>query len=429
MSLVLFSGAAGTGKTTCLFREMRSRVERGLPGPDSRILALTRMHGSRRRLLRMASDSRLRVPIDCMTVDALARRVVTRFRAVANASMQCGVPEARDFAATCDLAAQLLDLSLVSEWIARTYPLVLIDEMQDSRGSQLRVLASLSRDCECLAAADPFQDLSGSGNCESLEWARGKGEVMVLTKCHRTNAPGLLSVARAIRDGGSAQSGAGFKMFAVRNHNVCASFMARNLTWYPNDVAVITPTGSRASRFIRRSFTRLSEGPFNKDGRSYGPFSPTWEQPLAAAVAEMEEALDLERLAECGEMLEIRRVADDAGLPELATWMDRRRRLTGVGVATRSELSEQVERLVARRRSLGSAWVRGARAMTVAQAKNREFKNVVVLWPVEVAGGEEAIRRRLYNAITRAKERVILLLQDPRGTRAREGVFAKLPLN
>ena len=51
--------------------------------------------------------------------------------------------------------------------------------------------------------------------------------------------------------------------------------------------------------------------------------------------------------------------------------------------------------------------------MTIHQAKNREFHSVIVLWPYEVAGTIARQRRLLYNAITRAKYRVLVVVQNP----------------
>jgi DNA helicase IV len=50
-------------------------------------------------------------------------------------------------------------------------------------------------------------------------------------------------------------------------------------------------------------------------------------------------------------------------------------------------------------------------AMTVQQAKNREFEGVVVLWPFKQGGDAEHKRRLLYNAITRAKRWCTVILQ------------------
>lgn len=51
--------------------------------------------------------------------------------------------------------------------------------------------------------------------------------------------------------------------------------------------------------------------------------------------------------------------------------------------------------------------------MTIHQAKNQEFGMVVVLWPYEVQGAAERLRRLLYNAITRAKQHALIIVQDP----------------
>ena len=52
--------------------------------------------------------------------------------------------------------------------------------------------------------------------------------------------------------------------------------------------------------------------------------------------------------------------------------------------------------------------------MTIQRAKNREFPNVIVLWPHTATGSAEHLRRLLYNAITRAQSHctVIVLGQN-----------------
>jgi superfamily I DNA/RNA helicase len=45
-------------------------------------------------------------------------------------------------------------------------------------------------------------------------------------------------------------------------------------------------------------------------------------------------------------------------------------------------------------------------------AKNREFDNVVVLWPAAIGGDDEQRRRLLYNAVTRAKSRCLIVVQS-----------------
>ncbi len=49
--------------------------------------------------------------------------------------------------------------------------------------------------------------------------------------------------------------------------------------------------------------------------------------------------------------------------------------------------------------------------MGIHTAKNREFDGVIVLWPYKVGGTDDHKRRLLYNAITRAKKWVRVLVQ------------------
>lgn len=50
--------------------------------------------------------------------------------------------------------------------------------------------------------------------------------------------------------------------------------------------------------------------------------------------------------------------------------------------------------------------------MTVQQAKNREFDGVIVIWPFQVGGDDEQKRRRLYNAVTRARRWCSVIVQN-----------------
>jgi superfamily I DNA/RNA helicase len=50
-------------------------------------------------------------------------------------------------------------------------------------------------------------------------------------------------------------------------------------------------------------------------------------------------------------------------------------------------------------------------------AKNREFDHVIVLWPYEVSGESLYKRKLLYNAITRAKRSVVVLVQHKTNNR------------
>ena len=53
----------------------------------------------------------------------------------------------------------------------------------------------------------------------------------------------------------------------------------------------------------------------------------------------------------------------------------------------------------------------GRVGMSIKSAKNREFENVVVLWPHEIVGDDLMRRKLLYNAVTRARRRAVIIAQ------------------
>ncbi|MCZ7681538.1 MAG: ATP-binding domain-containing protein [Sandaracinaceae bacterium] len=65
----------------------------------------------------------------------------------------------------------------------------------------------------------------------------------------------------------------------------------------------------------------------------------------------------------------------------------------------------------------------GVRALTIHQAKNREFDRVVVLWGYTVPKEAEMRRRWLYNAITRARVAATVIVQGDK-KRLKEAPFA-----
>ena len=70
-----------------------------------------------------------------------------------------------------------------------------------------------------------------------------------------------------------------------------------------------------------------------------------------------------------------------------------------------------IARQVSLRRHHGGGASHLLTAMTVQQAKNREFEGVVVIWPYQVGGDAEHKRRLLYNAVTRAKRWCNVIVQ------------------
>src|SRR5258708_18595282 len=80
MSFLAFEGPAGTGKTYRLIEEVCARAAE-LLGPSQRVLGLTFMHGSRRRLDEsFAGKTVIRGRCHATTIDSFAAHVVKRWR-------------------------------------------------------------------------------------------------------------------------------------------------------------------------------------------------------------------------------------------------------------------------------------------------------------------------------------------------------------
>jgi superfamily I DNA/RNA helicase len=109
---------------------------------------------------------------------------------------------------------------------------------------------------------------------------------------------------------------------------------------------------------------------------------------------------------------------------QLSRWAEHQRRVLGRAEFGVAEVRSQVKRAVQHVRSFGALPQDGRRAMTIHHAKNREFSVVILLWPFQVPGDAVLARRWLYNAITRAKRRAIVIVQDPQKKRLKAPPFA-----
>ena len=129
---MLFEGAAGTGKTTKLIEEIRAQVKRFPPGPEQCPLALTKFHGSRRRLeAKLSGHAGVGRPVECLTIDSFAWNLVRRWRGL---TKHLGVTAVQgDFQSITSAAGRLLQDPQVGPWVSRRYPLVVVDELQDCK--------------------------------------------------------------------------------------------------------------------------------------------------------------------------------------------------------------------------------------------------------------------------------------------------------
>lgn len=91
-------------------------------------------------------------------------------------------------------------------------------------------------------------------------------------------------------------------------------------------------------------------------------------------------------------------------------WLEKQLHVNGRNSFTRIEIISALRRRLESIRNAASP-VGTFAAMTVSQAKNREFEGVVVLWPYQTGGDDEHKSRLLYNAVTRSKRWCTILVQ------------------
>jgi len=83
MKIIAYEGPAGTGKTTRLIQSLESLLTSDPLRDGQRVLALTFMHGSRRRLHdRLSKLSVLRGRFQCSTFDSFAFMVCNRWKSL-----------------------------------------------------------------------------------------------------------------------------------------------------------------------------------------------------------------------------------------------------------------------------------------------------------------------------------------------------------
>ncbi len=305
----------------------------------------------------------------------------------------------------------------MQKWVAASFPVVVVDELQDSKGAQLRVLQGLAARCECIAAGDPFQDLDGETTSPGVDWAREQGQPTRLTTTHRTNNAGLLAAATALRDGQAVTAAGGFGVQGVSGWGLGAYEVASKLAkWLRlGTVAVITPVGAARSQFVKQVVDRVCRDPPLGKQRKVGPFRLYWESALDDQVQETCRELGLPESDDARVCVEDLTVVGEGRSKRVRSWCSRQRRLHGRREFSAGQLREVVKEVVRQARVHTGRDERRLVALTIHQAKNREFDRVIVLWPYEVSGNDERKRRLAYNAITRAKQEAFVVVQgEPR---------------
>lgn len=412
MTVIAFEGPAGTGKTHSLMEQLASEVERRALAPHERVLALTFMHGSRRRL-----DSRLREiealggQFQATTLDSFAWRLCQRWRKLAE-SLGHAIPAEEDYDATCALAAALLARPVVGFWVCASYPFVVVDEAQDLSAERSLMIREAAAPCHVLLAFDEFQCLDPALRPMPIQaWLPDFCEPIRLARCRRTEDAELLEAARTVRDGRAVnRDGRRFRVAVTPGRpNLAATYLANFIAWRRGgNVAVLTP--SRRGGFADGIVDLVRAGPLGQ--RRNGPFPIEWESNDEAERHALWQKLALPANCSIADALTL--LEPHTHVPAVKSareWIGRRRRILGADEVKADEVRRQINRGLAARRRYGGRVGTEFSAMTIQQAKNREFDHVVVIWPYTIPNDDSQKRRLLYNAITRSQSSCLVLVQ------------------
>jgi superfamily I DNA/RNA helicase len=420
MTLDFFEGAAGTGKTHNLVGRAGERLSEGVLGEHHRVLALTYMNGARRRLeARLGQTPLFRRRFQCQTFDVFARTVAARRKSLLfDSAVVAQAATLNEFDGPCFLAGKLLEMASVQKWVAASFPLILVDEAQDLDNYRTSVLQGLSRHCSIVAAADAFQCLvDGRDTANVMDWLEGAGQTHRLTQPKRTSQRGLLVAANAIRSGQAvktvltqsqtkkpAWNAQGFRLLETpATVPLVAWTIANEMAQRSGRVTIVTPDAKNTLLRTALDTVRTRQWTRAKTGQTFGPFPIAWEMEDTETAAELVGGLKLPpavTFAACCEAL--KPVASNAVVIQTIARMDRLRRVCGQNEFTITQVGDFIRDAIRNQSRLGFRQQRGNLAMTIQRAKNREFQNVIVLWPHTATGGSEHLRRLLYNAVTRA---------------------------
>lgn len=376
-----------------------------------RVLALTFMHGARRRLAeRLGSVSGLGRRVECCTVDGFAWRLVRRWRGLV-AALGVGVIGEAEYDRICDTAGLLLEQPEVQAWVAVSFPIVLVDEGQDLKPERLRMLRALSAATHTLIAADEFQCLDQALRPNPLvAWLQAAARPETLAQVRRTDVAGLLAAAVAVRNGQKPVDGKGFRIMAGPPGPFASTLLANAIAWRDGaDVAVITP--SLQGGYAQAVVASVAQQKWGK--QQNGPYTIHWEgsdrdeAELTLAMLQMNAAASA-----ADTILALRALPHSATIRAVLGWVENQIHAVGRVHFERSVIEELILRQIALRRQRGAAPSYRFTAMTVQQAKNREFDGVVILWPFQVGGDAEHKRRLLYNGITRARRWCNVIVQN-----------------
>lgn len=434
-------GQAGTGKTTRLMSQASELAPRFLTADHHRLLAITRMHGARRRLEAKLKESCLNISCDISTIDSFALSIVSRWRT----TFGCRKPVVAvqhnsdfvetefwveaDFQSILSRATDLLKSPTVGKIIRASYPMVMIDEFQDCHGSMLELVQHLVKTSCLLLAADDFQFLNDEiDGCPAVEWieglaSNGRGRRDIEETNHRTSESAMLRAAECLRTNTKSREKT-IPVISCPNAKMAGWKIADALSlrfyeknWSDGDCAVIFPSHDVYVKNVMNACADYSSR-YKKSPLTFHEEIPPSEHVQIVLQDIGFEKYRSQCIYDC--------TTTNAAGRQVIECVQEQVRLRGLSKATEKMVISYAERIIHYHRAFSPK--QGRRVMlTVHGAKNREFDNVIVVWPYKV--NEKLKRRLLYNAITRAKKHCMVLLQlKPKDAEADSAISLLGPL-
>lgn len=423
--IVAVVGQAGTGKTTWLMERASELAPRFLTADHHHMLAITRMHGSRRRLQLKILDSCPAIPCSITTIDGFALSLINRWRRSLGYTKPIQ-PVGDDtkfsdtifgteagFSHILETSTKLLGSQTVKAVIRESYPLIMIDEFQDCHGPLLDFVKALS-DCSALIlAADEFQLLDSSvDGCPAVEWLQTSGNgscdlCTLLTTCHRTSVQGILDAARCIRENAAADCET-IPVICCPNHGPAAFKIIEALVYHSSvwrgTTALLCPSHDD---FVKKV---LSSCDSQLQKKSLTPIPWFHECSAREERKQLLECLGLDDKAHCSGVWNAPKGNLAPAASQVVARTQRFSRLRGIQDIPHGVVARHVDTVVHERRAYCGHSPKRI-VTTIHSAKNREFDNVIIVWPYTVPSDAEQKRRLLYNAITRSKKHCMLLVR------------------
>lgn len=436
MTLLFFEGAAGTGKTHNLMAALEEMLEREPLQDRQKVLALTFMNGSVKRLkAKLSRISTLSRKFDCSTFDVFAGRILSRWRTLATRiepNWKTYVNN-RQHNEICHTASRLLENENVAKWVMSAYPVIVIDEAQDLSPERLTIVSTIQPLIKLLIAADEFQHLSSiDGMPPAIQWLSQVTTPQTLTEPKRTNDNGLLSIASSLRAGQpilpllkkpnekfETYQLDGFTLIEAAAKDLYAWNLAFQIRRYRGSSILLCP--SRECNFTKGVLTRI-QTPFPK--HSLGPYTAAWEhsamdkaQSIISQIEWPSIALDITTVEEL-----FQPHGNPSPLKHVIARLKKKQNVTGRLLFQADEIKEMIGEEYNNLIRFSTVKEPKLATMTIHQAKNREFENVIILWTWKLSSDVNLQRRLLYNAITRAKKQCTVIVSGE-GRLQSEAIF------